>query len=693
MTSIKDGFIDSGPHHDYVDASNKKYSDIALLINPTNNTVTPTQQNDISKALANPSLTTSPGVYQLGSEPHPAMPGPIPNMELAKKCQSAPTTCAAFDDPFFANNCGMSMDQNGIGLDGKPFMGGMFVSSEDRSNQMDIAESSKTPYQVYQPTLGTSSPGTFALTKDQCIVVKEVLDCQSKQNFQVPNCNMCYTSQSFNRVDPDVSKIEFTLRLASEGELEVTSSNPKIKGMGKDLTITIPADAEGTTFIVKNLMQRASTSMYGYISGHTASNPFVLDVSHLVQTDMITNQKPVQRGKGVLDGKTCIKLVPGKKKVEFAFSCLIPFSFLSTEGGLGCDTGPVMTKESSASFLEADPCFNKANKPGNYTTECLQSRWISTGGTQDGEGYPTNQNRSTYLVDQNGSPLNLETITDQFQQKAIQALTGKKDKVPLSISEWDLVSRQMTGVAINTPCDVLDSDTISKECLSYLYNNQGAYSHIGATYDAPLNYVSRKGQNAQNTYCQPGAPLDPNTDTGLQIGLDYSQTGISGIKALYNKVHRVANDNSISSSHPYRKDTIKYCYGPNIADSPVDGVPLVQTVYGNNGSVSCDVYCGGPDENGSWNGELPKSWNGAKAVGGFFNGTNCKCQATGRGWGTKQRIYGNNGSVSCDTYCGGVGGGPWNGELPRSWNGARAVGGFITGSTDCICQPTGTGWR
>jgi hypothetical protein len=69
----------------------------------------------------------------------------------------------------------------------------------------------------------------------------------------------------------------------------------------------------------------------------------------------------------------------------------------------------------------------------------------------------------------------------------------------------------------------------------------------------------------------------------------------------------------------------------------------------------------------------------------------------------QQTVYGNNGSVTCERYCGGVSGGPWNGELPKSWNGARCVGSpnssagcFSTTSPTpliCTCAATGTGWN
>ena len=68
-----------------------------------------------------------------------------------------------------------------------------------------------------------------------------------------------------------------------------------------------------------------------------------------------------------------------------------------------------------------------------------------------------------------------------------------------------------------------------------------------------------------------------------------------------------------------------------------------------------------------------------------------------------QKVYGNNGTTSCEQYCRGVSGGPWNNELPHWWNGAKCVGhapsipnchsGFsYSASTYCLCEKTGTGW-
>jgi hypothetical protein len=65
---------------------------------------------------------------------------------------------------------------------------------------------------------------------------------------------------------------------------------------------------------------------------------------------------------------------------------------------------------------------------------------------------------------------------------------------------------------------------------------------------------------------------------------------------------------------------------------------------------------------------------------------------------TDKRVYGNNGTVSCDRYCAGTGGRSWNNELPASWNGAvckkagknddqrcDSVAGYSVQGTECLC--------
>lgn len=70
--------------------------------------------------------------------------------------------------------------------------------------------------------------------------------------------------------------------------------------------------------------------------------------------------------------------------------------------------------------------------------------------------------------------------------------------------------------------------------------------------------------------------------------------------------------------------------------------------------------------------------------------------------GARQKVYGNNGSVSCSTYCGGTNHSPWNNELPKDWFGAKCTSTSDAKYTcdmkarkpiHCTCAPTGAGWN
>jgi hypothetical protein len=155
--------------------------------------------------------------------------------------------------------------------------------------------------------------------------------------------------------------------------------------------------------------------------------------------------------------------------------------------------------------------------------------------------------------------------------------------------------------------------------------------------------------------------------------------------------------------------------------------PPVKVTRGNNGTVSCDTYCAGTDRL-PWNNELPKEWDGAtceraflggdgsdiacdKVMGLISKGVACECTKSGGGWKlgpSEKRTQGNNGTVSCNTYCAGSGGHPWNNELPKEWNGATCKRAFVGGTGEdigcdkvmglisqgvaCDCIKSGGGW-
>jgi hypothetical protein len=742
-SGYKEGFFNFpvAEHNTFVDDSAKKYNLLTNTINLINPAVpvTPDNSNALKVALQGLSIEHTSTTPNLSTTTDFNIPSSTPNsFQQANYCEKVGATCSAFDDPTFAANCGISFDNKGVGANGKPHIGGLFISDSDRQKQSDLANdvlstgaSPYDPYKVYQPTLGKSKPGTFAITKDQCIVVKEKIDCATKQTFNSPNCSQCYTSQTFARVGPETERIPSTLFITGNGSVAITtpeSTNPSQISLSQTnlgtnpIQVTIPGNSEGTVFIINVQSNSSTTPTYlsGFIQGQTPRGTFKLDLFNLVQSDLVTNSKPKLNGSVMVNGFRCLSMVPGNNQTSMNLSCLMPFSFLSIYDGdaLTCDNGPIITQAASATFLESDPCFGKDNKPGNYKLECLQSRWIELGGTPQGTGYPSNQKQADLLQkDDKGNPLDIDTILNTLGTKMNSAQTGKDaNGKPLTIADWNDVSMWATGTPINTPCDGPNKDNgpLSQECLSYLYLNQGVTSHIGPTYTmSPSQVASMKGQTTPNTFCQPGAPLDPATPTGLKFG--QSLGGINAVKQSYDQINRLANDNTKRNSD--RQTAVEQCYGVTLGSFSFDDSIITQKVFGNNGSVSCDTYCQGTD-GGPWGNELPKEWNGAKCVSTSPDIPNCNskftatpnsycvCGKTGTGWYyvPPQKTYRNDGTVSCSTYCGGTGGGPWNNELPAEWNGARCIGTSpdikdcnstfsYTSNTYCICDRTGTGWN
>jgi hypothetical protein len=779
---LKEGFFDlPAAHNAFVQDSAAKFNELTNTINLTNPTlpISPDSANAFKIALGGLSAQGTSGTFDFKAKTNYSIPNNSPStFQQAKKCQDAGNTCAAFDDPNFAANCGMSFDINAIGADGKPSIGGLFISPDDRQKQMDAADAVLStggppydPYKVYQPTLGKSKPGTFALTKDQCVVVKEKVDCASKQTFNSPNCTQCYTSQNFARVGPDTPRIPSTLYIFGNGTVTVSSQNNNITLPANTLdannatTVAIPADAEGTNFTI-NVQPTGNSPLVfvaGFIQGQTPRGTFKLDLMSLTQSDLVTNSKPRINGSITVNGFRCLTLVPGNKQTTMNLSCLVPFSFLSMYDGdaLTCDNGPIITQAASATFLESDPCFGKANQPGNYKLECLQTRWVELGGTPQGTGYPSNQAAADALQkDGNGQALDIDTIVNNLAPKMISAATGKdasgKD---LSLPDWNTVSMWATGVPINTPCDGPGNDTgpLTQECLSYLYLNQGATSHIGPTYTLTASQVaSMKGQDTPNTYCQPGTAIDPATPAGLKFG--QSLGGINAVKQTYDQINRLANDNTQINSA--RQTAVQQCYGVNLdakATGKTTGPTQVFAVgpgyiytrdqaqgicaqYGAQVATAAqldDAYqkganwcfcawvgdtgdtrypnntdpivgCGGPSP-GIKNCGQPQTagvtcYGPKPGINDYPGGTILPFSS--QLWDTPptQNVYGNNGTVSCDTYCRGTGGGPWNNELPAGWNGAKCAGvgpgipdcnsGFTpTSGSYCVCAKTGTGWN
>jgi hypothetical protein len=631
--NYKEGFFNfpDASHNTFVESSQNKLNPLTNTINIMDPAIPFTSET--SKAFKNTlgglSAQGTSTAYDLKGISDYTIPTNMPStFKEAKSCEDQGPVCSSFDDPKFASNCGISFDKEGTGREGKPHIGGLYVSSQDRSIQIAAAANAlKTgtdPYKVYKPTLGKSKPGTFSLSKDKCLILKEKLDCESNKTFSSPNCTQCFTSKGFGRVDPVTSRISSTLFLFGNGIVTVNTSNSSPSQISlsqsnldpnTSVNVNIPDNAEGTVFNinVQPLQGKPLTYICGYIEGQTGRGLFKLDLKNLIQSDLVTNASPKINGSSNKNGFSCRSIVPGSGKKTMNLSCLMPFSFLNMYDGDSniCENGPVITKAASATFLESDPCYSKTNKPGNYTLECLKDRWIDIGGTPQGTGYPSNKAAADRIQrDAKGQPLEIDTIIDNISARVIGGITGRDSNGnPLSLEDWNTLSMSTRGLPITTPCDGINDGTLSKECLTYLYFNKGINSHIGPTYTlSPQQVASMKGQTSPNTYCQPGTSLDPNTPEGLKFG--QSLSGIDSVKKSYDEINRMANDNT--KPNGAKASAMLQCYGVTL-DSKEEQVvkqstfpikpyinfdanelSLGKIVEWQNSSGSCDEYqCSG----------------------------------------------------------------------------------------------------
>jgi len=586
----KEGFFDvPDAYKASVASGTTKFNPLTSTLNLLNPAVPidPIGSKDMEAAIIGYNPLPTDTTYDLKMETVYDIPSQSPAMfEAAKACEAADKTCNAFNDPTFAANCGMSFDTQGSDSVGRVFTGGLYIMPDERKKQLaraaTVEQTGSEPYdpvKVYQPTLGRARPGTFSLNKDSCVVVKEKVDCAAKQTFKTPNCTQCYTSQQFSRVGPKTGRLPSTLHLYGVGTVTVSGNRIGVSQQplseSAPANITLPEASEGITFTIR-VTGAGAPYLAGYLEGPTARGTFKVDLKTMVKTDTVTNAKPRITGTKTVGGFRCTTLGLGSGKKEMNLACLMPYTFINGFDGdsLACDNGPIITLEESAVHLESDPCYGKANSPGNYKLECLQSRWIDLGGTPQGTGYPKDTAAANLIQrDSAGNPLDIDTIVDTLSVRSAQAQTGQNASgVSLSIPDWNAQSMFMTGVPITNPCDGPNNamGPVSKDCAVYLYQNKGQGSRVGSTYTLPASQVASAKERFTDvldaalqtsvaegyldadappppavTYNQPEGTASPTTAGG--IALAQSLGGVAAVQQTYNAINQNANNNAVSN--------------------------------------------------------------------------------------------------------------------------------------------------
>jgi len=457
---------------------------------------------------------------------------------LVDKCEKTlipKDQCNVFDDTFFATNCGISFDPNGKDHNDNPHQGGLYINDK----------TSRAPF-TYQPTSGKAAFGTFAITKDNCNIVKEKVDCENLKSVTSKNCNQCYFTKEYIRVDPGNKKLPSTIFLYGQGAIDISGDSTLQSNLNSStpVDIKIPSTGEGSVFKIK------VTGNEPYIFGFLQSNTLTLDIINLITDD--SDDYEIDETKS-FKGINLSQIIP--QDTDIIFNIMIPFSFLQT-GDVNSQpcNGPVLTMEDSIQFLQSDPCFD------GVSLECIQDRWLHLGGTRSGKGFPKDEIALTTILSKYGS--DIDTLTRNLSIEMKKAKTGLYNGKSLDISTWNTISMWATGEARDTPCD--GSGPLSKECLSYLYLNKGAGKRIKSTYNT-TGANCKIPENSNIQYCKTGTSLDPTTEDGFNIIKNYKT--IADVKNIYNLVYESAN--APGPINNFKKYAMDLCYGVNVTPTPM----------------------------------------------------------------------------------------------------------------------------
>ena len=491
-----------------------------------------------------------------------------------QKCEKViATKCSAFDDPEFAKNCGVCF-KPGTDSEAKPRVGGLFLDADDKTAAELQSQALGERRVNYRPTVGTCPPGFFVVDKASCEALQKRLDCEQKKTYSIEGCSQCYTDGSFTIVDAAVPRADLSLLVSYIGNLQVTLTGANTPIVNRSSTalgdniIPIGNIPEGSSIVITvSGGEGVAPVLGGYVQGPTVSGNFQIDIAQLADGDLESGGRPRMSGQVAVGGASVIALRPGRGRTKMSLRVQIPLTFVDTGEyeASRCTNGPYLTKESSAKTLSAGICFKPGNAPGSYTLECLQEKFIELGGTVDGTGYPRDAAAAAALnIAPNGNPRTIGDIADLIYENALKGQTGVSSAgVKQTLPNWNDASMFSTGKQILNACDAAEiTGTMTPECMGELWGNKGQGNRLGATYTGATRNSSLTGRN--DRYCTTSGILAPYGPDGKQqenaIKRAFNSGGtIQNIKDLYDRTHKMANDNSLKDFE--RADAIKDCYG------------------------------------------------------------------------------------------------------------------------------------
>jgi len=561
--------------------------------------------------------------------------------------------------------------------------------------------------------------------------------------------------------------VSISLLLWGSGSVTVTAGTETSPANLSNTVTNIPLGSLDERTPIEISVTGAAPYVYGYLQGTLPNQTsYNLPLEKFLVRDTITNSFPKSGLPQTFNGVSLRKLIPGNGKKSMKLTGPLPLTFIQSEdfAAFDCPSSPLITKQESWAEMNAgtDPCMNPLGQgPGNYDDKCLQPLILKAGCSSSGNWFsdPSTYAKSMSIgqftswlttniaLAANNSAASygcygrdVATPCDAYLNNSaipnVQCLTYLYNNSGANIqsvgSSYPGAKSSGTFCSASGTLNPSNKST-EKAALAELTSMAAGYNgargieavkkyladiYNKATGNLDINAPdSAGGRNTSRVKCFGDVAM--YSPPVLTEGATYECAGTSRkYRAIGGKLCWFPSPEIATSWDPNWKTnyiTIRcdyggFVFGPDMAMKPqvlIEGATYVcRTNTGQKFRAVNGKLCSypSPDIATSWD----PNWNNPS----MYKTIDCNGVSYGPVMAMKpppdQWAYGNNGSVSCETYCKGVGGGPWNNELPAAWNGAKCVAtdnpaygcsvapGMIRGpyssALGCKCQKTGTGW-
>jgi hypothetical protein len=597
------------------------YNEFTLASDPREETqrvanLSPQEQQNyraaVNTALTSPALQSNPNAIPTvttGTNQNPVyIPDPNALLQRIAYCENKPINDNVFSDPQFARDCGVCLTKgtrnNQQGFEGKK---GLFVSETDRQNLLEEKSMLGSKFNKGKPThgycegatQGAANSHTFALDRTELLAYQKRLQCKHEKSL-TGECAVCLADGQYTYLGRPDQLAYDTVKffVGGLGKLEISIAGNAIdlappqgiiRTLKIDLSTTlrmIPAYVKEGDIMVFSVSVTGSGDgptptpgeLYGYLEAPISDGGvFQVPLEKVLITDEITNSAP-RRARQLAQLRTengeifAAKMLTRFGKNSMVLTGTLPFLFAgNTEfQGIDCTTSILQSKPSSVERFGGDPCYKPSTqKQGSWTDACLKDRVQTFGCTADGDLFK--------------NPEPLRTLPMPGILNYVQNLASKQFSDNAS-------SKACNGKNISTPCDpfivynVDDSPAMTKECVRYLYYNEGAENpSIGSTYTGPVNTFFSLNNKNKRIYCLPGAGLDIDRNPRLLDTYERlarngyrGRLGLKAIQTYIDEHYRRATNTGLNANLPDnrggRGDAIAQCF-QTLANVPDNVLP------------------------------------------------------------------------------------------------------------------------